>query len=60
MRERGTYPSSAGSKGKALAYFKAKVNKKKLPEIGSKPHTKNPEYAKLSIEDYEKKYPSFT
>lgn len=44
--------------GKAAAYemFRAKVNKKKLPSF-SYPHShKDPEYAKMSIEDFEKKY----
>lgn len=56
MVNRGSYASKAGSKGEALAYFKAKMGKKKLPTLHVKQSQKNPEYAKLSISEYEKKY----
>lgn len=40
--------------------FKARVNKKKLPEVKPKKEPKrNEEYKNLSIEEYEKLYPSF-
>lgn len=38
----------------------ARIHKKKIPDVKPpKEHHKDPEFAKLSIEEYEKKYPSF-
>lgn len=46
----------ATTKEGAKEWFRAKVDKKKLPPMP--PHlTKNPAYAKLSIKQFEKKYP---
>lgn len=40
--------------------MKARINKKKIPDIKPpKEHKKNEEFKKLSIEEYEKKYPTF-
>lgn len=44
-----------GSKNLSHEWFKAKVDKKKLPEI-KKPERKNTEYRKMSQEEFEKKY----
>lgn len=40
--------------------FHARINKKKIPEVKPRKEPKrNEEYKNLSIEEYEKKYPSF-
>lgn len=44
------------TKGEAHSVYKAIGSKKRMPEISEKKHSKNPEYAKMSIEEYEKKY----
>jgi len=49
--------SHFGSGKKEVAdYWKAREQKKKMPVLKPKEHKKNPEFAKLSIEEYEKKY----
>ena len=55
----GRIRERAGSKSEARTLFKALKNKKKLPTFTRKYKGKNPEFARLSIEEYEKKYPTF-
>ena len=57
MKDRGAYMKQAHSKKEAYTYYKAKKDKKKLPTFHReyKGH-KDPEFAKMSIEDYEQKY----
>jgi hypothetical protein len=50
----GHYTTKEGAK----EWFKAKVDKKKLPKF-PKEIRKDPKYAKYTIEQYEKKYPSW-
>lgn len=50
------YADQAPSKKRAHEYFKAKINKKKLPDMTIKKDTKDSTYKRLSIEDYEKLY----
>ncbi len=44
-------------KGELHSVYKALKHHKKIPHIKDKIYKKNPEYAKLSIEEYESKYP---
>lgn len=46
----------AGSKGESRAIHEAIAKHKKLPTFERKFRPKNPEYARLTIEEYEKKY----
>ena len=55
-RHNGRIRERAGSKGEARALFLALKHKKKLPTFERKFRPKDPEYAKMSIEEYEKKY----
>ena len=55
--ERGAYMHRAHSKGEAAEYYKAKRNKKKLPSFKRKVPKVNKEYKKMSIAEYEAKYP---
>jgi hypothetical protein len=48
----GKYTSKEGAK----EWFKAKVDKKKLPPVPEE-RKKDPKYAKLSIRQFEKKHP---
>ena len=53
-----TIAKRMGSKGQAIEYLKAVKHHKKRPVYTPKPK-KDSEYKHLSIEEYEKKYPSF-
>lgn len=46
-----------GSKSLSHEWFKAKVNKKKLPNIPA-PKKQDSEYKRMSMEEYEAKYPN--
>lgn len=49
------YSQRFKTKGQALEYFRAKIDKKKLPTFKHKKEVKSP-YKKLLIEEYEEKY----
>lgn len=48
-----------GSKAESRALHKAIKNHKKLPTFTRQFKGKDPEFAKLTIEQYEKKYPTW-
>ena len=50
------YVPKAASKSQALKYYIAKKQHRKLPEVVYRKSHKDPEFSKLSIEEYEKKY----
>jgi hypothetical protein len=50
----GTHTGSG--KKEVAEYWKAREQKKKIPLLKAKESRKNPEFAKMSIEEYEKKY----
>lgn len=52
--EAGTHFGSG--KKEVAAHWKAREQKKKLPQLKVREHHKDPSYASMSIEDYEKKY----
>lgn len=56
MAHKMGYRMRVPSKSAARELFNAKVNKKRLPTIPPMKNHKNPEYAKMSIDEYEKKY----
>lgn len=56
LRTRRLDIGHTGSKSIIHDLFKAKVDKKKRPDIKVVHSSKDPEYARMSIEDWEKKY----
>lgn len=52
-----TYQRQRMGKKAGEKFYKALVNKKKLPEVKKVERKKNPDYAKLTQEEFEKKYP---
>lgn len=49
----------AGSKGESRAIHEAIKKHKKLPTFDRKFREKDPAFARLTIEEYEKKYPTW-
>lgn len=58
-RHNGRIREKAHSKGEARALFQALKNKKKLPTFTRQFKGKDPSFSKLSISEYEKKYPTW-
>jgi len=49
-------PMKGLTKGEAHATYKARVNKKRIPDIKSKPKKESKEFRNMSMEEYKNKY----